>query len=776
MRASLFAIWIIATLLAFPEGHDARAADAPDGTPAPVQLAPVEVVGSTPLLGSGIARDKVPAKTDVLNAGDIARTGPPDALRALDQQVAGVNLNDAAGNPLQPALFYHGFQASPLQGSPEGLAVYLNGGRFNSAFGDTVNWDLIPNIAINQLNLVGSNPVFGLNALGGAINIQMKNGFIYQGGEVDLYGGSFGQIGSDLQYGRQDGNVSTYVAGSELHEDGWRDRQTSDQQTFFGDLGGRNDRAELHFSMALANSVLNGPGTSPVQLLDVDPEAQFTAPNQIANKYALANLSGTYQLTDDTALQAVAYYDYFLQRVINGNAPNDTPCNNGSGLLCSAPGIPSTTRGGVPIADFLNGGPYSELDNQTTNTNGYGLSLQATNTRRVFGLPNQLVAGFSFDGSQTMFSGTSLIGGMSTDRTFIGPGIAIDEPGTDSPVRVAVNDAYYGAFMTDTLDLTPRLSVTSSGRFNAADIALSDQTGTALTGNHVYNRFNPSAGATYQLTSWLNVYASYAEANRAPTPAELSCAGPQDSCSLANFFTGDPNLKQVVAHTVEAGLRGSFHPGKDRTITYSVSLFHSDLDDDIAFVNSVTLGRAFFENIGGTRRQGIDAGLQYRDPRWLAYIDYSYTDATYRTGFIEAAGNNPDADPNGNITIHPGDRLPGIPANQVKLGVQCQVTPRWTVGATGIAESGAVLFGDEANLTPRLPGFFTLDLNTSYQMTPHIQFYGLVNNATNAKYYTYGTFSPTASVFIAQAPNATNPRSLSPAAPIGGFGGIRVSF
>jgi outer membrane receptor protein involved in Fe transport len=143
---------------------------------------------------------------------------------------------------------------------------------------------------------------------------------------------------------------------------------------------------------------------------------------------------------------------------------------------------------------------------------------------------------------------------------------------------------------------------------------------------------------------------------------------------------------------------------------------------------------------------------------------------------VEAAGSNPAADANGNITINPGNRLPGVPLHQGKLGLNWRVTDQWTVGAVLIAQSGAFLFGDEANLTPQLPGFVTLNLSTSYQLTPRVQFFASVENVTDAKYYTYGTFSPTTSVYLAQAPNATNPRAYSPAAPIGAFGGLRVKF
>ncbi|MGP0003232.1 MAG: TonB-dependent receptor [Acetobacteraceae bacterium] len=744
--------------------------------PPATELPPVEVIGASPLIGSGIDRNTVPAETHVLDSNDLTREGTPDLVNSLNRQVSGVNLDSASGNPYQPTFFYHGYAASPLQGTPQGLAVYVNGVRFNQPFGDTVDWDLIPDIAIDRINLEGSNPVFGLNALGGSVNVQLKNGFNWQGFEADVSGGSFGQIQGEFQYGKQAGNASTYVAGSVLHQGGWRDLQSTDLQNIFGDVGWRSDRAELHLNITAAHSVLNGPGSSPVQLLAVDPSAQFTAPNQVNNQYASLSLNGTVDITDTTSVQALVYYRYFLQRVTNGNAPNDAPCTDGSGLLCFDGGF-STTLGGAFIPNFLNGGPYSELDDQTTNTNAYGASAQVTNADDVFGLKNNFVAGLSFDGAQTMFSAVSYIGGLTAlDRVFVGPGVVIDEPGTNSPVRVAISNATYGLYFADTLNLTPRLALTVSGRFNAALIDLNDQNGGDLTGNHTYNHFNPAAGITYQFAPWLTAYAGYAVANRAPTPAELSCAGPNNSCSLANFFVGDPNLQQVVSHTLEAGLRGNVAPFEGARLSYNLALFRSNLDDDIAFINSVTQGRAYFANIGQTRRQGVDVGAQLKTDRWLAYVAYTYVSATFQSGFVEASGNNPAADANGNLTIRPGNRLPGIPANQLKFGANYKVTDKWTVGASAILASSAFLFGDEANLTPPLPGYFTMNLTTTYQLTKNVRLFAWAENITNARYYTFGTFSPTSSVFLAQAPGATNPRSFSPAAPIGGFGGVRVTF
>src|SRR5271154_2942980 len=416
----------------------ARAQQAPSDTAEPVSvtLPPVDIVAPSPLLGSGVDRDTVPAETSVLKGGDLTRGGTlisPDVTRALNEQVGGVNLDSASGNPYQPTMFYHGFQASALQGTPQGLAVYVNGVRFNSAFGDTVNFDLLPDLAINQMNLEGSNPVFGLNALGGALNVQLKNGFTYQGSEISFHGGSFGTYGGDFQYGKQSGNTSAYFAASGISQEGWRDLQSTTIENFYGDVGWRGNAGELHLNAIMfGNSVLNGPGTSPVELLSADPSAQFTAPNLISNRFTQVSLTGNLVVSDTVSIQAATYYNNLVQKVTNGNAANDTPCNDGSGLLCSDPGVPSTTLGGAPILAFAGPSPfsYSELDNQSTNTNGYGASVQATDTQTVFGFNNHLVGGVSFDGAQTEFSGESFIGGITPlSRLFVRPGVGIDQAG-----------------------------------------------------------------------------------------------------------------------------------------------------------------------------------------------------------------------------------------------------------------------------------------------------------------------------------------------------------
>jgi len=765
------------------------------------EIQPV-VIQVTPLSNAGIRLATYPQNVQVFSAHDIEVNGVPNLTAALDKKATGVNLVNSQANPYQPTILYHGFEISPIQGTPAGLSVYVDGARFNQPFGDIALWSTLPDEAIASLSVQDGNPVFGLNALGGAVNVRMKNGFTDPGGEVELSGGSFDQIEGNIEYGKQAGNTALYVDVSAAHEGGWRDLQSSDLQNFYGDIGWRGAHSELHFNATLANSTLNGPGTVPVELLAADPSAQFTGPNGIADRFMKLSTTFNADLTADTSVQTVIYYDYLLEHLYNGNGPNDLPCGPGpdAAYLCQGgPGNPvSTDSGGNPIPHFApNADPYgyypiSQLDLNTTNTNAYGASAQVTNKSDLFGFTNRVTTGISYDGGFTKYDAQAYDGGITAARVYTAPlggpnpGYEIDEPGT-VPVGAVVRNAYYGAYATDTLNLTQKLALTAGGRFNIANIALNDQNppdpnapGAGLTGRHYYEHLNPEIGATYDITPLVTFYGAFSTANAAPTPAELSCASPEDSCSLANFLSGDPNLKQIVSHTFEFGVRGALAGPAGTILGYNGDYYNSTTNDDIEFLQSPfsPIGSGYFSNVGNVLRSGFDLGAHLDAAKWHIYASYSRTNATFGSSFIEQS-NNPDADANGNITVEKGDHLPGIPENLFKFGADYNVTQRWSIGFSANAQTSTFLYGDEANLTPPLPGYFTADIDTSYQITPRLQIFASVDNVTDTKYYEYGTFSPTGlggGVYVAQAPNYTNPRSYSIAAPISGVGGVKLTF
>ncbi len=164
------------------------------------------------------------------------------------------------------------------QGTPQGLAVYQNGIRINEPFGDTVNWDLVPPQAIARTDIFTANPIFGLNALGGAISIEMKNGFNWQGTEAQILGGSYGRVAGYFEYGKQVDNYSIYVTTDAAHDGGWRYFSPSTLVRAYGDLGYRTPDAELHFIANGATSNLGVVGPTPFNLLSQSLSSIFTSP------------------------------------------------------------------------------------------------------------------------------------------------------------------------------------------------------------------------------------------------------------------------------------------------------------------------------------------------------------------------------------------------------------------------------------------------------------------------------------------------------------------
>ena len=752
-------------------------------------------ITASPIPGMGIDADKLAANARVLSRADLRATGNASVLNALQNSLAGVSLNQAQNNPFQPNLMFRGFEASPLAGDAQGLAVYVNGVRFNQAFGDTMDWDLIPDAAVDRMTLEGANSVFGLNALGGSLAIEMKNGFTYQGVEAEVSGGSFGRISGGAEIGLGDDTRSIYIAANRSHESGWRPHSQSDLRQIYGDVGWRDDENELHLNVIGADNDLTGNGTSPVELLAVNRRAVFTYPDTTRNRFLRVSPTANIALGGQTSLQATAYYGHLRQHTLNGDAAEVQVCDSNDTLLCTEDGDPLTDSAGQPIANFVtnspylayaglfnnpewvDGGPYAFLNRTSTSSDIYGGSLQITNEDDLFGFANQFFAGASVDHGATDFGASTEIGALTLDRGYAGPGIAINAPDGDiTPVSVKARNTYLGFYLSDTVDLTDALTATLSGRYNRAHVRLIDQIGTALNGTHHYGRVNPSVGLTYKLTPAVTAYARYAESNRIPTPAELSCADPASPCSLTNFFVGDPPLDQVVAKTFEGGLRGRAMALGTASVNWHAGLFNTRSHNDIQYVASGTAGRAYFRNIGATRRRGIEAGATLTADRITAYIDYALTEATYCTPLTLDSPNNPAANANGEISVVPGDNLPGVPKHSVKFGARYQTTDRLALSLFGRAVSGQHLFGDEANLTPKVPGYVVLTAHASYKLFDKVEVYGTVQNLLDKHYATFGTFSSTGEVPLIEAPNAQNARALSPAPPIAFYGGTRIKF
>jgi iron complex outermembrane recepter protein len=763
----------------------AAAAPAPARAPA---AAPTTAAETAPKAVPGaVELDKIPSNVVTVGASAFDGTKAPDLLQSLERALPGVSLSSQTGNEFQLDFNYRGYVAGPVIGTPQGLAVYQNGVRINEVFGDIVNWDFIPQKAINQLTLVPSNPVYGLNATGGALAFEMKNGYTYHAVEGEISGGSYGRAGATVQAGGQTGNLSGYITADAIDDAGWRNNSPSSLRRVYADLGARGDQTEFHVTFTGADNFFNGTAATPLQMLDQSWSSIFTNPQTTHNQLAFLTASATWKPTDTWTYQAIAYYRNFHQSHVDGNNTNGsndpTVCPDPT-LLCfpNLDGTTSnltTTRGQtVPNSGAL-GFPnvLSEIDRTWTTTNSFGGTIQAATSEQVFGHGNNFTIGLSVDRGLVQFSTTSELGtdNANTFPTVVGSGLFINQPSGDvAPVGLGATTLYTGLYATDTFDVTPRLSITAGGRYNFAQINLTDVLGndSALSGNHTYQHFNPMAGGTYKLTPNLTFYGDFAVANRAPTPLELACSDPLRPCLIDSTLVGDPNLQQVVSYTAEAGLRGQFEVAKG-LLNWTVGGYRALNTNDIINVSSPIIGHSFFQNAGNTLRQGIEANVTYKQDRWNVYANYTYVDATFLNALTLQSPFNPFADANGNIFVVPGDHIPGIPDFRFKLGGEYRITEPWKFGADLNVIGSQWLVGDQSNQNPKLPAYWYVNAYSSYKVTENVEVFGLVRNLFNQHYAVFGTFFDVTSYpFL----GLTDPRTFVPGIPFAAYLGVRGSF
>ena len=168
--------------------------------------------------------------------------------------------------------------------------------RINEAFGDVVNWDLIPANAIDKTTIIAANPIFGLNALGGAVTVTMKNGFTWQGFEADLEGGSFYRAQEQIQYGKQVGNWSVYMAATQINDGGWRVAEASQLTNFYGDVGYKANGFESHLQLTAGNTQFGVAAYTPIQQLQTNWGSVYTIPQTTYNQMAMLQWTGSLRL------------------------------------------------------------------------------------------------------------------------------------------------------------------------------------------------------------------------------------------------------------------------------------------------------------------------------------------------------------------------------------------------------------------------------------------------------------------------------------------------
>ena len=746
--------------------------------------------------GARLSRERVAANVQSMTAEEIGRSHSLDLTDLLNRNFGSISINHAQNNPLQPDVNFRGFTASPLLGLSPGLTVYQNGVRINEPFGDTVNWDLIPLSAVNAVQLfAGANPVFGLNTLGGALSLQMKNGFDYDTIGAEVYGGSFTRGSASVQVGGNDGRWGYYGNVDYFEEDGWRDFSQSDALRFFGVLSLRGTDSSVDLSVSLAETELRGNGSSPAELLVIDRSQVFTHPDIAENSLVQVILEGTRELSNNARIAGNAFYRDIGTDTFNGDGTIFEECDvDGEELLVeeeftdvNGDGECSSADTDIELVLDLDGAPIeAEIDGEELNAinnigsrqqESYGASLQFGLSSRVGGRGNDFVLGAAYSEGQTTFDSDLEVAQLLENRGTSRTGIFASDfvTGVDSEVSTA------SVYLANALNLSERTTLTLTGRYESTEIELMDRTGESpeLNGNHEFQRFNPGVGFTFYPSSRLTLYASYSQSARAPTPVELACASEDAPCNLPNAFLADPPLDEVVTTSVEVGVRGSAAGG----LRWNAGVFHALSEDDILFqtTGGPTANVGFFDNVSDTLRAGIELGLSQDAARLHWYVKYSLIKGTFEDDFTVNSPNHPvfEDDPGApqivaenKLLVSSGADIPGLPRHQADAGIDFAFNERLLVGADVVYRSGVYLRGDEVNLLDKTDDYAILNLRGEFQVSDWLTLFVRVENVFDEEYETFGLLGEPDEVFE----DFEDPRFFGAGPPLGAWVGVKLQF
>lgn len=745
--------------------------------PEAVELQAVEVVGVSPLPGSNLPAEKIAANVQTVNSEQLSDAKTTSLSEYMNRYLGSVSVNEAQNNPLQPDIYYRGFVASHLLGLPQGLSTYVNGVRFNEPFGDSVNWDLVPQGAIDSMALhPGSNPVYGLNTLGGAVAVRTKTGFSAPRHQFEAYGGSWDRHSEELTSGWNNGEFGYFIDLHHFDEKGWRAFSPSKADQVFGTLSWRGDKGSLDLTLAATDNQLRGNGAVPVQLQALDRKAVFTHPDISTNRLFFSELEGSYALTDTIELSGNAYFRQNRIKTFNGDDSDFDECEDNPLLVCDEEG---------EIAEDINGNPIvagDYVEGATNNTSatfmrGRGGSVQAAFNQALFGHENHLIVGANYDYANVHFASDTELAELTENRGTIGSGIFTRE----NKVRLNTSTETFGIYFSESFDITDKLTATVASRYNHVAIQMANQFidgEDKLSGEHSFDRFNPSGGLTYQVLDNLNIYGGYSESSRVPTPMELSCADPKDPCRLPNAFLSDPPLKQVVAKTYEAGLRGDFNKllGKGQ-LKWNAGYFHTVNHDDIIFNRGGdSVSEGFFSNVGQTRRHGVELATTIDYPQFFSEIDDWHFAANYtylNARFLDNFDIQSPLDEEQRATVRRGARIPGIPEHMFKASLGVDLWQKLSLAINGTYSGNRPFRGDEANLTPNLSGYWLFNATAEYKVTQNFTVFGKLDNIFDVHYNSFGLYGNPSEV-LGDAFNDN--RFVSPGAPRAGWVGIRLSI
>ena len=747
-----------------------------------VKIDSIEVYSPTALPSIGLPVNDVPYAVQTVTGEEIREQPGVSIADYMVNNLEGVTVNEVGGNPYQLEINYRGYNATPIMGNPQGLSIYVDGVRQNMPFSNNVLWDTIPDFAIDDMQLVGgSNPVYGLNTLGGSLSLQTKSGRTFDKNAIEGSTGSWGRNTGLIESGgvSEDNKYDYYAGYSYFQEDGWRKPSPSEVQQGFAKLGYEDEDTRIDLSYTGAHNSLVGNGMVPKYLLGDDLEGVHTLIDKTRSQYNQVQLAGTEFLSDTLMASGNIYWRNLDQSTYNGDL-NDEYCEEDD--VGEEEGEGCDTLADVNENEGV-------INRSTTKSDAYGVNGQLTFDEDLLDRRNQFIFGAAFEYSKVNFEQSS------QDIATLDPSGFFSGATAEKEQTSGLTGKTYttSIFATNNHALNDQWSINTAARYNYVDIRNEDTLNgeggaTSLTGDHDFDRLNPSIGLTYTPTDTLSTYASYNEANRAPTSIELGCANPDNPCTLPTQMADDPPLEQVVAKTFEAGARGRFTSFLNSNTSWNISGYSATNHDDILFIyTEANTTAGYFDNVEKTTRKGIDVGLSTAFETWTISMNYNYVKAQYGTDLTLVSENNSSAD-DGAIQVEDGDYLPNIPKHSFKLRTVYKPDSAWHLGATMTAFSSSYMMGNENQendssvngLQSEVPGYAVVNLDSEYKFSNMFdgwKIYAKVTNLFDNKYYTGGRIAESrvnADRSFSEEEIAT--ASLVGGAPRAGWVGLRYEF
>jgi len=654
---------------------------------------------------SPLSTSLFPAGVQVVTHDEIVRSGALTVQEALER-LPGVNLNDEQGNPFQLDIAIRGITGSSVTGLPQGIGVFVDGVRVNEPDVEEINFDLIPLDDVERIELIrGPSAAFGRNSLAGALNIVTRRGRGPLSAEAEATAGSFGREKYRLNLAGAQGAVDYYFSSSQFAESGFRAQSSSRASQAFGKLGYRGARSDVTLSYQYHNDQIHQAGSLPLSLLQVDRSANLTGGDFFAPQLHQVTLNASRRITSAFSLSANAFFRSLDAEQFNAS------------LLA----------------------PDTRLFNRTRSA---GAILQLSHRLRLGRWRNELVFGGEYARDNVRIRVYSEQNERSLARCL--------DSSTDCPFRrflADLSDASnpFGFYLFDTLQLgsgvftaSDSITLTAGIRFDRVDHDILDrspeQPGHA-TGGASFARGVPTAGLSYRLSERYGLYVAYQEGFRAPAFLELTCADPNSPCvGLQAGVAPDAtftSLRPVKARSYEAGIRASPQPWLDA----SAAIFRTDLIDDIYSV-SPNATAVYFQNVGNSRREGLELALAAALGRWNGFVNYSYTRATFQSSFSIASPRTPEDDEE----VVVGNQLPLVPNHRLNTGLRFSPLDWATVSVNGAYVSDQFFRGDENNTQPKLRGYFIMSAGLEVRWKSLRGFVHL-RNLLNTNYETFGTYA-----------------------------------